>query len=340
MNTNALKSLIFVFAVALCACEHNDFPSGPVEDIHLYDTVDCTGMNIPANAITVQEALKIGKTLNSGQASTQMYYIKGLVKSFHPDKHATGIAKEHKAYFYMQDSKMANIDFYAYQIKGLNGGDFNAEDIEIGDFVVVCCKLYNYNGTIETDGKSSPFLYYTTNDNPYPIKFEPVYTADFSNGLGDWETVVKSDPGVNVWKTVKDGEDYAVVAQAVSPEGARLAGETWLVSPVFNIPAMKLQSPKLEFENHYIKNIEQGVATDIHEQLLLKVSSDGVNWTDIDIPNFNGGTIPGYKANTIDISAYASANMRVAFVYKSTAQSAPKWTIKSISIGGDKHSRK
>ena len=123
-------------------------------------TPDPEGVTIPEGTLTVNEAVKLGKKLASGAASDKEYFIKGWVRRF--DETQRGKSDfESKfeqygndyAYLSARNDGKGSKEFYCYRILGPNGAKFPDHDaLQIGDFVVVRCKIQNYNGIIENEG--------------------------------------------------------------------------------------------------------------------------------------------------------------------------------------------
>ena len=134
------------------------------EDV-IVDRYDTIGWNIPAEAITVAQACEICAALESGETTGTKYYVMGYVKKIH-NKHAEGVSGYGNALFYMEDVKGANShdDFMAYQVYGPNGKKITDPTVvAVGDFVVIYGELTNYNGTYETVGKGSAYIWKSTN---------------------------------------------------------------------------------------------------------------------------------------------------------------------------------
>ena len=134
------------------------------EDIiaDLYDTI---GWNIPAEAITVAQAHEICATLESGETTGIKYYVMGYVKKLH-SRHTDGVTIYGNAQFYMEDVKGADssTDLMAFQVYGPNGKKItDPAAVAVGDFVVIYGELTNYNGTYETVGKGSAYIWKSTN---------------------------------------------------------------------------------------------------------------------------------------------------------------------------------
>lgn len=102
----------------------------------LADPFNCTAANNAAAA------------LENKTASAEDYYIKGKVVSIKsPFSTQFGNVE-----FYLSDDGTANGQFYVYRALYLENKKWAGEEpnLAVGDEVVVCGKLYNYDGTLET----------------------------------------------------------------------------------------------------------------------------------------------------------------------------------------------
>jgi len=180
MKTTQHIITLFAMVTFFIACEHNNFPSGPVEAGSSTDTIDCSQWDLPAGSITVAKAISIGKALGNNEVTPETYCIKGLVTGF-GSKHESAISEYGNAYVYIQDNKLASTKFYGYQVMGMDGERLTSiNQIKIGDFIVIRGKITNYNGTVETEGKGKAQLAFSTNRLAYG-EDEPSDTIDTSN---------------------------------------------------------------------------------------------------------------------------------------------------------------
>lgn len=108
------------------------------------------------------EALK----LSSGTVSSQEYYIEGIIHKIATPKdtdfNEDGTLKYGNISFYISDdgTSSKDNDFYCYRTYNLDGANFSKlDELKVGDAVVVCGKITNYNGTPETNGADKPYLY-------------------------------------------------------------------------------------------------------------------------------------------------------------------------------------
>lgn len=130
-------------------------------------TPDPEGADVPEGTLTVYEALHIGDSIGSGKTTTDEYYIKGWVSKLHSN-HASGVTSFGNGTFFItptNDGTTASISFEAYQVYGKNKQKLtSADQVAVGDFVVLRGKITNYNGTVETVGKGAAYIYYSTNE--------------------------------------------------------------------------------------------------------------------------------------------------------------------------------
>lgn len=129
-------------------------------------TPDPEGANVPAGTLTVYEARHISDSIGSGKATTEEYYIKGWISSLHSQNESGITGSYHNATFYIaptNDGTTKSTTFEAYRVKGPNKGDItDVNQVKVGDFVVLRCKIKNYNGTAEND--NGGYIYYSSNE--------------------------------------------------------------------------------------------------------------------------------------------------------------------------------
>lgn len=179
MELNKLfLAFTFVAAVVFSACDvipddiPDDGPGPKPEDTTKVDTakvIDYTPLGeLPEGCLTVAEAVAMGEAQAATDTSAYVY-IRGYVKKI-ASKHADGVASYGNGSFYMVDAPADEKDFYAFQVYFLEGKKFTApEQVAEGDLVVLYCRVINYNGTIESLGKGSGYIYKTTNTYQPPV---------------------------------------------------------------------------------------------------------------------------------------------------------------------------
>ncbi len=182
MKHNKLFSaLMLIGAAMIAACSAPPKPVNPNENpddpqAAVYDTTAIpTTIEIPEGAITVSQAREICAGLESEQSTDTHYYVHGWIKKLHGGNADAITGSYHNAQFYMAENRMVDDkgaviydkdDFYAFHVKGPDNSNItDVEAIKEGDYVVLYCKLTNYNGTYETPNNSGSYVYASTNPN-------------------------------------------------------------------------------------------------------------------------------------------------------------------------------
>jgi len=151
-------------------------------------TPDPEGVTVPEGTINVYEAVKIGKKLrvsdkDNKYPSEEVYYIKGWVDHFDAKERSKSdfedkFAEYGNDYVYLKacSDGAGNKEFYCYRVLGRGGAKLPSHDVlQIGDFVVVKCKILNFGGTIENDGTCSIEV---SNNEAFNEAFPPVTPPD------------------------------------------------------------------------------------------------------------------------------------------------------------------
>lgn len=163
------KSIFMLAAIAaltLVSCEEKPYIESPGDNTNVPDslpvipdptpTPDPEDVVVPEGAITVNEAVNIAKKLHGDEVTDKEYIIKGWVVGFNEDQRAkTDFAKYGNdfAYISARSDGQGKKQFYCYRIMGPNGTKLpDYETIVLGDFIVIKCKLTNYNGIYENSG--------------------------------------------------------------------------------------------------------------------------------------------------------------------------------------------
>ena len=155
------KLMLVAMAVAtFTACEDvpepYNIPSPEDDNGSSTEIEGATGSGTLADPFNAVAALNYGKKLASGESSTDYMFIKGRVVSI-KEQFSTQYGN---GTFYISSDGTAQNQFYAYRVLYLGNKKFTSSDkpIEVGDEVIVCGVITNYNGTIET-AQGQGFLY-------------------------------------------------------------------------------------------------------------------------------------------------------------------------------------
>lgn len=333
--TKLLRHTILLLAAVslIVACEDNAIPSdklgtdGITQSRIVYDTIpnlrEATG-----DTIDVETALRYGyDSLAVGQTSDKEFIILGAVKGI-----STPYSAQYGNISPILTNKLSNRQLLCYQLKsfkrkGVKTNFTGPEQLLPGDIVAVRGKIFNRYGTPQvTDG----YLVYSDNPNSgYRPAPKVILSESFDAGLGDFTVSDKVKASVDMWEHIaatSDKQGYACANQNRVAEAA----ESWLISPSMDLTACR-DTALLTYSQYYL-----GSASERDEQLQLMVSTDdGANWTQLPIPStaWRNGKIKSYIGATIDLTDYKSATTKIAFVYKSSAESALLWAIQNLRIG-------
>jgi hypothetical protein len=145
-------------------------------------------------------------------------------------------------------------------------------------------------------------------------------TIDFTQGQGNWtiDNVTLPEGTEFIWA---QSAQYGMKATAYF-ESANHASESWLVSPAVDLTAVDSATLKFSHARRY---------GDL-SQLSVKASSDGQNWVDLAVSAWPDGSNWNYIDATADLAAYSGMNVKVAFVYTSSATAAATWEVKTVAI--------
>ena len=114
----------------------------------------------PFNSVKANE---VASALASGAESDKDYYIKGKVVSIATDRN--GVAQNYdagfgNASFYISDDGQEAGQFYVYRALYLGNKEYTSGDIlKVGDEVIICGRLTNYNGKTPETVQKKAYLY-------------------------------------------------------------------------------------------------------------------------------------------------------------------------------------
>lgn len=115
-------------------------------EVKSFTSNSTAGNGTSDNPYTVADASVIAHNLAVGTNTDQYYYVKGTIYSIKD----SFTEKYGNATFNLTEEK--DYPFLAYRVNYLENRLWTENDpqIEVGDEVVICCKLYNYEGISET----------------------------------------------------------------------------------------------------------------------------------------------------------------------------------------------
>lgn len=100
------------------------------------------------------------ENLESGAVTSTDYYVAGKIHKVQTTFEASG-TYGNAVFFMSDDGQASDQDFEAYQVYYLGKRKWKSgdTDVKVGDDVIVCGPLTNFNGTPETAGKGAAYLY-------------------------------------------------------------------------------------------------------------------------------------------------------------------------------------
>ena len=181
-------------------------------------------------------------------------------------------------------------------------------------------ELNNAAGLIGFDGSSNP----SGPDDPAAESLTLLQSTS-ANGLLGW-TIEKVKGDRDVWSWASYNSAYYLNATAF---GSETENESWAVSPVVDLSAVK--SATVSFE-HAAK-----FQTTIKELCGFYVREAGSQaWQKLDIPQWPAPDAWNWKSSEdIDLSAFAGKLVQVAFKYAGSAAGSDQWEIRNLLFRGE-----
>ena len=182
-----------------------DFPTGGGSTPSA--SVDPAGSGTLADPYNVAAAIEYAKTLEAGAESPSSIYIKGVVSSIR-EEYTTQYGN---GTFSISDDGTANNQFLVYRALYLGNKKFASGDtqIQVGDSVVICGIVTNYNGTLETQ-QNKAYLY-SLNGNEAGGGETPAGEAKGSGTLEDpWNPVAANAFASSLGSGEESDKDYYI----------------------------------------------------------------------------------------------------------------------------------
>lgn len=148
------------------------------------------------------------------------------------------------------------------------------------------------------------------------------YEEPFATGQGDFTIAnVELDGLSYVWSW----NSYKYMVASANVSSTNHATESWLISPWISLKGVS--SATLSFEHAY------KFAGSRDDEMSVMVTTNDEDWDKLTIPAWpTGDNWTFVSSGDIDLKAYAGSNVKIAFVYNSSAQYAPKWEIKNVKV--------
>lgn len=161
--------MLVVATFIFTSCEDVPSPFGTVTPPNTStdsdETTEIKGTGTVSDPFNIAAIIAQCNKLASGEVSEQAYYFKGKVSAIAVDKSGNAQNFNYGTYgnasFYISDDGTTTNQFYCYRVLYLGNKKWTegaGESLKVGDDVIVCAKLTNYNGTLETQ-QNEGYLY-------------------------------------------------------------------------------------------------------------------------------------------------------------------------------------
>lgn len=282
-------------------------------------TVTPTGEGTEASPYNVAKAHEVIKTAT---LPTEEVFISGIIskiKSVETDTYGS-------AEYYISDNGKTDGQLYIFHGKYLNGQKFtSADQIKVGDKVVVKGKLDNYKG-------NSPQVAYgvlvSLNNQGGSTPTKVGLNAPFDKDMAGFTIENISVPAElgKVWALDTKYANMKATATKKDASGAYVkhAAQSRLVSPAFSLAGLSKATLSFQHCGKYFGKIE--------DECKVFASEDGKNWKEIAIATYPA---PDFKFvdTTCDLTAYAGkSKVYISFLYTSTTDAAPTWEVKNVVV--------
>lgn len=347
--TTSFRHTLLVLAVACMAvaCNDNSISSdalgtggigqGKIE----YDSIP--GMRAASgDTLDIIDAVQIGLDIPVGSTTSESYYVIGYVKEYYnPEKNP--FDPNYGNICVTLTNRLQNRTFVCYRMKSFKGAMFTSQDqVEPGDIIVVKGQINNYNNAPQMPAGCQ----LVTSNNPksgWTPAPKEIVKESFDAGMGVFAVVDKKTASQDVWTHIEATSDkQGYMSGTAYINKANEEAESWLVSPQMDLTGCS-KGALLTFSHYGYYNTKDmnddqiSAAIEQRAQLLkVMVSTDGTNWTalDIDAVMFNQElNQKRFTQATIDLANYISAKTQIAFAYKSTSELALTWGIQNVRVG-------
>lgn len=275
-------------------------------------TITGTGSGTQGDPYDVEKALSL---INTGfYSTTDEVYINGTIS-----KVVSIDTKFGNATYYISKDGTTKTQLEVYRGYSLNGDHFtSADEIKVGDKVIIKGKLTLYSSTAEVAQGSSII---SLNGSTGTLLNEPFNASQGSFTINN--ITIPSELSY-VWKWASS--NYGMKATAyISSTKTNYATRSRLTSPAFDLSKNTKATLTFDHAARYF--------SDATQELKLQVSTNGTTWTDVTIPTYPTGSDWSFVTATVDLSAYCGQKtVYVGFLYTSTSASAATWQIKNVLV--------
>ncbi len=205
-------------------------------------------------------------------------------------------------------------------VRNSNYADFRAETLPLGRGEVVGL-LGSYGTTWQLYLRSEDDVMNFSTDYKPSFNYSETFTAGQGQCTIYDEDISSMPDGSYVWA---QNSTYGMKASAYV-NSTNYAVVSWLLTPVLDLA--ETTEPYITF-NHtgkYFGNMANEIT------LWIREGGSGP-WTQLPINTYPTGNDWTYVDNTTDLTAWAGKQVQIGFKYASSAEHAPTWEIKSLSV--------
>lgn len=251
--------------------------------------------------------------INTGfYSTTDDVYIIGTISKVESISTSYG----NGTYYISKDGTTKN-QLQVFRGYSVNGDKFtSADEIKVGDKVIIKGKLTLYSSTAEVAQGSSII---SLNGSTGTLLNEPFSASQGSFTINN--ITIPSELSY-VWKWASSS--YGMKATAFA-NNIKNATQSRLTSPAIDLSKNTKATLTFDHAARYF--------SDATQELKLQVSTNGTTWTDVQIPTYPTGTDWKFVTATVDLSAYCGQKtVYIGFLYTSTSTSAATWEIKNVLV--------
>ena len=274
------------------------------------------------------------KALGADVTTEQEYYVQGTVSSVKELSTQYGNAS------YTITSEGTTVGFDIYRGKYLNGASFTAADqLKVGDKVVVCGKLVNFKGNTPQMAQGSKLISIngqggSTPDTPGTGEQKTIFSslAESATELPAGWTIDNGTLPTGLeyvwsWKTYQE-KGYLNASAYLN--GTALATEAYAISPEIDLTGATEVSLTFDHAAKFQTTLKSLCG------VVVRVVGT-TTWTKLEIPTWPAsGAWTFANSGAISLEAFAGKKIQVAFKYGSNATGADTWEIKNLVVTGKK----
>lgn len=198
-------------------------------------------------------------------------------------------------------------------------------DDHIGKTITLAVRYVSQSGACGTIEIKSITV---ENGTPTPPA-QTIFSERFASSQGAFMIADVHISGLSyVWS---HSTQYSCMIASAFANSTAYDAESWLVSP--DIDLSPYNSARLSFEHVYQYGVDHAQEMTLWVTTNYTGDVSTTEWTQLVIPNYPSGSNWTFvNSGEIDLSAYTSGSVRIAFKYKSTSAGAPKWEVKNVLI--------